>query len=329
MPEPEPVTKKKVSADWFMRGALTRIGETLDSFIGRNWQPSSSLATSGLVERLQKLLEAEKKEIDGKGIVVPHNITLRMEWDKFAADDDKNLTKLRNELLTAAADFVNDNLYYTYAPLHLEIKQDYFTEGVKLQVSFEKFAEEDAEAELNVTMPAIKVPVIAAKPSPKLDSGKRVIARYCLNGKDVEKTLAFPPDGRLTIGRTGSNGLLIDDISVSKVHASLAVSKEGLAVADTGSTNGTFINGERIAYGKAVPFKQDDCVTFGTVEVRFELMEPDAQPEKPIEDADSVQIGDLEFRSRTTELPPPDTVSQMETQKIETHADTDEGATDE
>src|SRR6478672_9847771 len=116
MPETEPVTKKRFSADWFMRGALARIGETLDSLTGRNWQPSSSLATSGLVERLQKLLEAEKKEVEGKGTVVPHNITLRMQWDKFAADDDKNLTKLRNELLAAAADFVNDHLYYTYAP---------------------------------------------------------------------------------------------------------------------------------------------------------------------------------------------------------------------
>ena len=38
-------------------------------------------------------------------------------------------------------------------------------------------------------------------------------------------------------------------------------------VADTGSTNGTFINNQRIAYGKAIPIKSDDKLEFGTVEV--------------------------------------------------------------
>src|SRR5205085_1126783 len=101
------------------------------------------------------LLEAEKKDVPGKGTVVPHNIKLKMQWDKFSADEGEGLRKLENELLTAAADHINDNLYYTYAPLHLEVKPDYFTEGVKLLVSFERFAEEDAEVEMNVTMPAI------------------------------------------------------------------------------------------------------------------------------------------------------------------------------
>ena len=41
-------------------------------------------------------------------------------------------------------------------------------------------------------------------------------------------------------------------------------------VADTGSTNGTFINGQRIAYGKAFAVKNDDKLKFGTVEVSVE-----------------------------------------------------------
>jgi hypothetical protein len=323
MPEVEPVTKKRLSADWFMRGALARIGETFDRLIGRDWQPSSGLATSGLVERLQKLLEAEKKEIPGKGTVVPHNLTLRMQWDKFADDNDANLSKLRNELLAAAGDFVNDHLYYTYAPLRLEIKRDYFTEGVKLQAGFDKFAEDEAGAELNVTMPALKVPVEMTQEPRDLGTDREVTATYSLNGKHLKKRLNFPADDRLTVGRTGSNGLVLDDISVSKVHASLAISGDGLAVADTGSTNGTFINGERIAYGKAVSFTEDDLVTFGTVEVRFELLEPESESEDASADPDSVQIGDLEFRSRPAASPSTPaaevtgSVSQLETQKID------------
>jgi pSer/pThr/pTyr-binding forkhead associated (FHA) protein len=38
-------------------------------------------------------------------------------------------------------------------------------------------------------------------------------------------------------------------------------------VADTGSTNGTFINGQRIAYGRAFPINEGDKVKFGNIEV--------------------------------------------------------------
>ena len=50
-----------MSPDWFVRGVLTKLGETFDQFTGRNWKPSSSLATSELTERLKILLDAEAK----------------------------------------------------------------------------------------------------------------------------------------------------------------------------------------------------------------------------------------------------------------------------
>ncbi|MBV9241635.1 MAG: FHA domain-containing protein [Acidobacteria bacterium] len=339
MPEKEPVTKKGISPDWFMRGALSRIGDTVERLTGRHWQPSSSLATSQLIERLLALLEAEKKEVPGKGTVVPHNIKLKMQWDKFSTDEEATLNKLENELLAAAADHINDHLYYTYAPLHLEVKQDYFTEGVKLQVSFEDFVEEDAEVEMNVTMPAIKVPVIAPEDAKPAAAARQLIARFVLNGKNVERTIDIPADGRLTAGRTNSNGLMIDDISVSKVHASIAIDGDGLSVADTGSTNGTFINGVRIAYGKAVPFSETDNVKFGTVEVALEVIRPETAVEEEESHHDSIQIGEFEFRSRTAEptqaevkdeapeikeTRPAISGSLLETQKIDDESDTQE-----
>jgi len=42
-----------------------------------------------------------------------------------------------------------------------------------------------------------------------------------------------------------------------------------LLVADTGSTNGTNINGRRIAYGESRPIEDGDVVGFGDIEVRF------------------------------------------------------------
>ncbi len=47
-----------------------------------------------------------------------------------------------------------------------------------------------------------------------------------------------------------------------------------LLVADTGSTNGTHINGVRIPYGEARPIVDGDVIAFGDVEVRFRKVNP-------------------------------------------------------
>ena len=238
MTEKKPASKQGFSADWFLRGALTKIGDTFDKLTGRRWIPSSSLATSELIESMKKLLDAEAKEVPGKGVVVPHNIKLKMQWDKFSTDGEKSLAKLETELLSAAADHINDSLYYTFAPLRLEVKPDYFTEGVKLFVSFEKFDDDEREGELNVTVPAIETSTAKVSPVPvAVPQSETFIARFALRGSRRDRKLEFASGGRLSVGRMGVNDLVIDDFSVSKIHASLVCNAEaGLAVADTGST---------------------------------------------------------------------------------------------
>ena len=305
MTDKTPVSKKRLSADWFLQGALTRIGDTFDRLTGRRWVPSSSLATSELIERIKKILDAEAKEIPGKGVVVPHNIKLKMQWDKFSADADDSLARLENELLTAAADHINDSLYYTYSPLRLEVKTDYFTEGIKLFVGFDDFSDDEPQVEMNVTIPAInlKNDISAAAP-PARASSEIFIAHFEINGSRKDKRLEIPVGGRLSVGRTGGNDLAIEDISVSKIHASIVADTENrLSIADTGSTNGTFINGERIAYGKATQLADGDKVKFGVIEVVFEHIPLPmvAESEKSAESIpidQTIKVGGLEFTSR-------------------------------
>ena len=105
---------------------------------------------------------------------------------------------------------------------------------------------------------------------------------------------------------------------MSKIHGSLSVTESGaLAVADTGSTNGTFINDVRIAYGKATELLPDDKVKFGTVDVSFEniprpvVIEPeneDGMDDSMAPTEESIDVGGFEFRSRVSpEAPPSET----------------------
>lgn len=52
--------------------------------------------------------------------------------------------------------------------------------------------------------------------------------------------------GGVTVGKGPGNDIVLDDARVSRLHASLEKFAEGWCVNDLGSSNGTFVNGERI-----------------------------------------------------------------------------------
>jgi serine/threonine protein kinase len=54
-------------------------------------------------------------------------------------------------------------------------------------------------------------------------------------------------DAVINIGRRPDNDLVIDNMAVSSHHARIARLDDGFVIQDTGSTNGIFLNGERVA----------------------------------------------------------------------------------
>lgn len=65
-----------------------------------------------------------------------------------------------------------------------------------------------------------------------------------------------------TIGRRSNNTIVLSDQYVSGAHAKIMVQNNALVLEDLGSTNGTFLNGEKIN-GKVKLFAQDQ-ITIGT-----------------------------------------------------------------
>ena len=68
---------------------------------------------------------------------------------------------------------------------------------------------------------------------------------------------------QLTIGRSKDNDITIDDASVSRHHATIIQTARGIVISDNGSTNGTFVNGNRIHGEKAL--STNDILKLGTV----------------------------------------------------------------
>jgi pSer/pThr/pTyr-binding forkhead associated (FHA) protein len=81
---------------------------------------------------------------------------------------------------------------------------------------------------------------------------------------DKPVILRIEPGAVKTIGRMAQADFILDAPLVSRVHCKLTASRSGdLEVEDTGSTNGTLVNGQRIT---RAPLATGDVLTIGRVE---------------------------------------------------------------
>ena len=255
-----------------LRRVLEGMGSVVDRRLGRTVDPRSGLTTSKLIERMKRLIDERVRDEGAKGRIAPHHMVLKVEWGTHSEAPPEILQDLKTEVLAAAIDHINDHRYRTLAPVDVEAEVDIFTTGISVDPSFGEFEEDLRRQDEEARAAKTGVPIPgAAPPMPDI----QVIARVTMQNGTREIPLIFKPGGRrLNVGRAADNELTINDASVSKIHAALLMTGEGtLLVADTGSTNGTYLNGRRIAYGESRLIEDGDVVGFGDVEVRLRKSE--------------------------------------------------------
>jgi hypothetical protein len=268
--EPNPAPKKKreeALPERLLRKVLENMGDVVDRKFGRTVEPKSGLTTSKLVDRMKRLIDERVRNEGARGRIAPHLMKLKLEWGTHSEAPPDILKDLEHEILAEAIDHINDHRYRTLASVRVETDVDIFTTGISVDPTFGEFEEElRQQDEAKRAAHAGKTP--AAPPSAP---DVTLIARVTLRPGTREIPLVFKPGGsRLNVGRGSDNELCLNDTSVSKIHAALVVNQQGtLLVADTGSTNGTHINGRRLAYGESRPIEDGDVVGFGDIEVRF------------------------------------------------------------
>jgi pSer/pThr/pTyr-binding forkhead associated (FHA) protein len=128
-----------------------------------------------------------------------------------------------------------------------------------------------------IEAPRVEAPAAAAAPAPP--PAPAPAAHGALIHRPTNQTFVLAGRPEFLVGRpdpvTGINpevnlGPLDETRSLSRRHAKIAVN-DGIYVLreDVGTTNGTFVNGERITTGAPVMLKPGDKIRFGSVEVEF------------------------------------------------------------
>jgi ABC transport system ATP-binding/permease protein len=115
----------------------------------------------------------------------------------------------------------------------------------------EKKAEEVAEIAASKTM-VFNAESVLPKPS---GAESQLISSYDFGSKS-----------QLTIGRDASNDITLDGLQISNRHATLHKTNNGITIDDSGSTNGIFLNGNRITRSQV---SVGDSVQIGSFVIRI------------------------------------------------------------
>jgi pSer/pThr/pTyr-binding forkhead associated (FHA) protein len=93
-----------------------------------------------------------------------------------------------------------------------------------------------------------------------------------ISGKYQGGEFPLTPDREIVIGRSSDLDMVLVEDMVSRKHAKIATSDAQLIIQDLGSTNGTFVNGEKI---KKARLKEGDRVLIGTSILKVVSARPD------------------------------------------------------
>jgi pSer/pThr/pTyr-binding forkhead associated (FHA) protein len=88
------------------------------------------------------------------------------------------------------------------------------------------------------------------------------------NGPEQEFEIA---KSSISIGRSTTNDIILDDVRVSRSHAQLVFGAQGVTLVDLGSSNGTRINGARIERAALTP---EDTISLGNQQLRYLVDDP-------------------------------------------------------
>jgi hypothetical protein len=106
-----------------------------------------------------------------------------------------------------------------------------------------------------------------------------------ISGKYQGGEFPLPPNTEIIVGRSSDLDMVLVEDMVSRRHAKIMVNAEQVTIQDLGSTNGTFVNGERV---KRATLNDGDRVLIGTSIIKLvtadAALPPSAPPGKKLQD---------------------------------------------
>src|SRR5687767_5738887 len=106
---------------------------------------------------------------------------------------------------------------------------------------------------------------------------RRPLALRFISGKYQGGEFPMVPNKEIVMGRSSDLDMVLVEEMVSRKHARIAYENDAVIIEDLGSTNGTFVNGEKI---KRAQLKEGDRVLIGTSILKVIAVGADEPPSR-------------------------------------------------
>jgi hypothetical protein len=154
-------------------------------------------------------------------------------------------------------------------------------------------------------------------PAPTTSRGPRSYVLRFISGKYQGGEFPIVPEKQIVVGRSSDLDMVLVEDMVSRKHAKIAMQSDQIWIEDLGSTNGTFVNGEKI---KRARLKEGDRVLIGTSILKLIASEGQNENPDPKVQLESVAAARRTSQARTMsgsieEVPLPDLLQLFGTSK--------------
>lgn len=215
-----------------MQGLEHRLERMVEGVFRRS---RTSIRPIELGRRLIREMD-DHRSVDVKGQrIVPNDFVVMLSGNDHAGFADIE-DALRTELVEAIREYAREEGYHFMGPVCVELRVDNSLKVGRFGIASQLKQPEPGKRPGTIVMP----------------SGDRI-------------ELA---DERNIIGRLSDCRIMLSDGNISRHHAVVNRSGSGFVIVDRGSTNGTFVNGERIAADRRLV--DGDIITIASINLRFE-----------------------------------------------------------
>ncbi len=202
-----------------------------------------------LMSRLLESIQNSLLEDPASSALPPHRFLIKMnagnlqQWQKHAGWED-DLAHAYEAILTEYG------LSKPFHPVFTLATRNSLADDEILIEKLQEADERDETSDLSTQKNPGKTPPPNSNP-------------ILLFGEDTEIRLS---KSVVTLGRHSSNDVVVSDGSVSRMHAQIRHVSGGYILFDTGSSAGTFVNGNRVSQKH---LQTGDVITLGSVKVIF------------------------------------------------------------
>ncbi len=245
----------------------------LEAFLERLFQaPAGRLGASlqpvSLAKRIERAMDTNKSFRES-GVIVPNHYDLHLHPRDYATFDSYR-GSLEDDLAHGVLTRARHERYTLVARPRVRITSDPSVHRGDVRVAANVVDEEGGDLLARQPIPASHDTVIFSRPRPETAPPPPSAQRaYLLVETDGAPPVQFDLGAPLiSIGRASDNDVIVDDPLVSRHHCQLKLQHGAYGLADLGSRNGSFVNGQPVS---EIALGPGDRIRIGATEIEFQV----------------------------------------------------------